>query len=669
MSRALWICGAIAGVAGAAELPVKKVVLYKHGLGYFERAGELAAGESARLDFKPEEMNDVLKSLTLETAGEDKVVALRYDASDSLEKKLSRLPIKIEPGQPLSKLLDQLKGERLELRFGSEALAGVIVGARLAAATRDQPEREDITLLLESGALVTRVLGAASEVRLADPELQLLMKEYLQVLAGSRSVDRRSVYIDSTDTGTRSVRASYMIPTPVWKSSYRLIFSGADGPTLEGWAIVDNTTDADWTNVSLSLVSGRPISFVSPLYEARYVDRPVAELPEDRPVRPDLYEGAMEQAKAARPALKPGRPAKDNDALMASVARRIGDVSALAAAGEAAAAAPSTVADTAAARELGELFEYRFDRPVTVRRNESAMLPFLQQKISARKLVVYSDRSSVHPRHAAELENVTGKTLDGGPITVFEEGAYGGEALVETLKSGDKRLISYGIDLGTRVTTKYDSEQSRVREAHFRRGVLTATSAIREVQTYSIRNVDQKPKTLVIEHPARATYRLISPEPAEKTPSAYRFAVKLGPGAGERLTVTEERPLVQTLTVANLTPDVLVTYVENKELSAQARDQLGRILAQKRKIAASDGDIRRLEIQIQELEKDQERLRQNITALNRVSGQQEQVQKYATLLAGQEARLASLRDSLGEARNTKTALENELNAMIEAMEF
>jgi hypothetical protein len=275
----------------------------------------------------------------------------------------------------------------------------------------------------------------------------------------------------------------------------------------------------------------------------------------------------------------------------------------------------------------------------------------------------------VHPRHAAELENVTGKTLDGGPITVFEEGAYGGEALVETVKAGDKRLISYGIDLGTRVTTRFDSEHARVREVHFQRGVLTATSAVRETQTYSIHNVDQKAKTLIIEHPARPMYKITGRQPDEKTPGAYRFAVKLAPGADEKLEVTEERPLVNTMAVANLTPDVLVTYVENKEISAAAREQLSRILAQKRKIAAADNDVQRFGTQIQEMEKDQERLRQNINSLNRVSGQQEQVQKYATLLAGQEARLASLRDSLSEARNTRATLENELNAMIEALEF
>src|SRR6185503_18495991 len=114
----------------------------------------------------------------------------------------------------------------------------------------------------------------------------------------------------------------------------------------------------------------------------------------------------------------------------------------------------------------------------------------------------YTDPTSQHPTNAAELANGTGKTLDGGPITVFDSGAYGGEALVETLKTGDKRLISYAVDLGTRITTQFDSRGDTVREIHVRRGVLTARTAVVETRTYTIRNVDQKAKTLIIEHPA-----------------------------------------------------------------------------------------------------------------------------------------------------------------------
>ena len=193
--------------------------------------------------------------------------------------------------------------------------------------------------------------------------------------------------------------------------------------------------------------------------------------------------------------------------------------------------APSTIVASASAGELGELFEYRIAQPVTIRKDESAMLPFLQQPIEARKLLIYSDHSSQHPTNAAELTNSTGKTLDGGPITVYDGGAYGGEALMETLKAGDKRLISYAVDLGTRITEAFGSKQAVVREIHANRGMLTTKSAMEETRTYTIRNVDQKAKTLIIEHPLRQGYTLLNQKPAEKTASAYRFEIALAADA------------------------------------------------------------------------------------------------------------------------------------------
>jgi hypothetical protein len=119
---------------------------------------------------------------------------------------------------------------------------------------------------------------------------------------------------------------------------------------------------------------------------------------------------------------------------------------------------------------LGELFEYSFSSPVSVKQGESAMLPFLQQKVNTRKLLIYMESFGLHPMNAAEIANSTGKTLDGGPITVYDANTYAGEALVETLKAGDKRLITYGVDLGARVTTAFDSSRANVREIHFARG-------------------------------------------------------------------------------------------------------------------------------------------------------------------------------------------------------
>src|SRR5207244_9581469 len=127
-------------------------------------------------------------------------------------------------------------------------------------------------------------------VRFTDPKLQAQFKDYLTALVNSRSKEKRSVYIDSTDAKSRELVASYMIPTPVWKSSYRLIFDQSAQPTLEGWAIVDNTTGEDWTKVQLALVSGRPISFISELYEPKYVHRQVVELQEDTAQGPIVHQ-------------------------------------------------------------------------------------------------------------------------------------------------------------------------------------------------------------------------------------------------------------------------------------------------------------------------------------------------------------------------------------------
>src|SRR5215831_4020056 len=131
MKRVLVSLFLSAALAQPAELPVKQVVLYKHGVGFFERSGTLGPGESARLDFNASEMNDVLKSLTINSGG-SKVTGLRYDSMDPLSHKLAEFPFQIGGGG-MPGMLDQLKGARVELKLGTETVAGVIVSARTFA--------------------------------------------------------------------------------------------------------------------------------------------------------------------------------------------------------------------------------------------------------------------------------------------------------------------------------------------------------------------------------------------------------------------------------------------------------------------------------------------------------------------------------------------------------
>ena len=313
---------------------------------------------------------------------------------------------------------------------------------------------------------------------------------------------------------------------------------------LEGWAIVDNTTDEDWNHVKLSVVSGRPISFISLLDTPRYGRREIAELPEDRAAGPVVYAGGVDT---------PGTVIQ-NEAGSGIIGGAIGaphnrlqrsDGTHLGAGNEPLPEAPGaglplqeqiakattgsawfSSVEGASGTTLGELFEYSFASPVTIKKNQSAMLPFLQDKVTARKLLIYTERDGEHPVNAAEMTNDTGKTLDEGPITVYDCGAYAGEALFETLKPGDRRLIGYAVDYGTRITSAFDTREQTVREVHARNGFIEVHSAQRQTRTYTIRNVDAKPKIVVIQQEGVSQYAVLSPKPVERTTTAYRFEVQ-----------------------------------------------------------------------------------------------------------------------------------------------
>jgi hypothetical protein len=355
---------AAAAYVGAADLPVREVILYKHGVAYFERSGELKPGETARLDFKSGDMNDVLKSLTINDRSGGKIAGVRYDAREALGKRLENFPFEIGDQSSLAAFLDAMKGARLEMRLGAETVTGAIVSARLVRPDdKDKrAEREIVVLLVDSGEMRTFDLAAASSVKLTDPKLQVLLKDYLGVLSQSRSKDKRSVYFDATGTGARNLVASYMTPAAVWKSSYRLLFGTTGEPMLEGWAIVDNTSAEDWNGVKLSVVSGRPISFITELYSPRYVDRPHAELAENNAVAPVVFAGAMSEMKSHGDAPRAMAPAAAPPPMQEQMGLSSRNDRFNRTEGQ-----PSSIASTAEGREAGDLFEYSFAAPVTVK--------------------------------------------------------------------------------------------------------------------------------------------------------------------------------------------------------------------------------------------------------------------------------------------------------------
>jgi hypothetical protein len=640
-----------ATLALPAELPVKKVILYKHGIGYFERGGEVPAGESARLDFKANDMNDVLKSLVVQDTTGNSVAGVRYDSSQPLANKLREFPFALREKAPLADFLDQMKGAEVEIKLATgPTVQGQILGARVLTAQGATRDTETLTLLTSTGAISNYDLAALGGLQLKNPELQRQLSEYLASLNTARSREQKSVYIDSARDAARKLNVAYAIPMPVWKSSYRLVLdSGPQKKTmLEGWAIIDNTTNEDWTKVDLSVVSGRPISFISKLYEPKIIERQVAELKESEPLAPVVYKG-----RTANRAMGPQMEVVAAAPMLQASTAEISDVSV-----------------QTNAREAGELFEYKFSQPVTVKRNESAMLPFVQQEIQGRKLLIYTQGSAqAHPLNSVELTNSTGKALDGGPLSVYEGAIYAGESLFNTFKAGDKRLISYAEDLGTVVTERGIAEGRVLRTLTASRGIITSRFVIRHSMTYEVRNVDRKPKTLVIEHPIISKRTLESPRETEKSATHYRFEVKLSGVESQSIEVKEQELIEELQSLSTWEDEDFALVVSNSALSPAARQFFAELAALKRQLADAEAKLQDINQRIQETGKDVERLRLNLSSLNNVAGQQERVQQYASQLAALDQEISNLRTQAAAETKRRDEFRQQVQAKIEGANF
>lgn len=728
----------------AADLEVTRVALYKHGVGFYERSGEIPAGEAARLEFKASEMDDVLKSLTLVQQGGDGVAAVRYDSADPLEKRLEAFSFRVGSKASLADVLDQFKGARVSIQTGGRTLQGVVISARSYPDT-DGAERQELLMTTDDGELRSVDPRSLESLRFVEEEVQQSFRNYLSVIAGSRNSERRSLILESSG-GVSHVQAAYLAPAAVWKSSYRLILREDDEPLLEGWAIVDNTSSDDWNGVQLSLVSGLPVSFVNDLYEPRYVARNRVQLKQDRAWQPIIHGAAIEvlgpaQARANVDAglgngsiqgtvldrsgavipmaiitvtgpggsqysatsaldggfrvygLPPGeyrvriesagfltyqtRLPVGEGASMLSAVLEVGAVTETVSLLQTASATfrsgvtGSTVEEELfEGRNMGDLFAYDISRPVTVPAGQSAMLPFYSGQVEARRLLVFNESyGSQHPLNAVEINNQTGGTLDGGAMTVYDGGGYAGEAMVDTLKADDKRLVSYAVDLGVRITTKFRSESHPVREIHALDGMLLTRTLYRSQRTFLIHNVDPKAKTLWIEHVPDEGFEPVNVEPTERTADALRFEVPLEANSTREFVLTEERTGSDSITLSYLDYDEMRMYALNKDFDEQGRARLAEVAERMKQVADLEDQSKRLGEQLAAVNAEQTRLRGNIETLNSVAGQQQRVQEMAEQLAQNEARIKGLEVQVQTLSDDAERLQKQIEADLLALAF
>ncbi len=666
----------------ANPLPVTRVVLYKNGVGYFQHAATVKGSENLTLDFTTSQLNDVLKSLTAVDLDGGHITGMRFNSVAPLAQRLRALHLPIAEEASRLQLLQALRGTPVSVHAGSAATTGRVLSVeqvkKLDAKTGLSETVVVLSLITGAGDLRSVEITPGVSVHIADRELDRKLGEYLRLIGSAVATDVRRMTISDQGTGERHLLVGYISEVPVWKSTYRMLLPTKSGgkPLLQGWAIVDNTLGEDWNHVHLSLVAGAPQSFVENISVPYYVRRPVVPLPQSVMLTPQAHEAALLNSPVHIPSGAVGVVGGVPGGMPGgSVGGVLGGI--LSSSAPPTPPPPTINAEEAEASNpaqakgapRGVMFEYRIQRPVTLGKNQSALVPILQARVDAEKVTLWNQKDMT-PLRALWLTNTSGETLDGGSMDVFEGGTFAGEALLDAIRPGERRLISYAADPAVQVVERRLSTREPISRVHIAKGLMLITREERSASTFDISNSGSRRREVIIEHPVRQGWRLSgSAKPAETTASYYRFKVPVGARASVKLHVAEVHPQSNSLELTNLTSDYVAYLEKQKGTTPELEAAFRKILARKNVLSQIEVQIETRRHEVSTIASDQQRIRENMKVLKGGEEEKALLRRYTGELNSQEDRLTALRGQIAELKSKQQAEQDRLNDMLSKMTF
>jgi hypothetical protein len=639
------------------NIPLKKVVILTSGLAYYEHSGSINGQAGVNLPFKLETVNDALKTLVISDPSSSNP-SVTYQSSNTLIQTLRSLNIDLSDMPGIAAILSKLIGAEIEIASPT-AYTGRITSVeyRQIMNANGMMTNEPWLILRTKDGLLSFNIKDISSIKFKDSAIEKDLDRALDLIAASRNTLSRQLLVNLPGSGRRNVSISYVIPSPVWKVSYRLDL-GASKPLFQGWAIIDNDSDTDWNNIELSLVAGRPASFIQELYPPYYVYRPVLPLSIAGAAPAASYETSAYMA--ADEAEMQSKQRADYDYGMGRErAAAEPSPSAPRASGGSSSNLTGGVVDTAGGNNAGGQFEFTIKNPVSLNRRMSAMFPLVESTLEARKLLIYSGTGRF-PRLGAELTNTSKMKLPAGPITVYDGGVYAGDALIEFWNENEKRLISFGEDLSVTASTG-NTSTNVISKVNVSQGFMTITRLLNYIKTYTFINSGSEQKLLVTEHTKTSNTELVSPKADEQTTSAYRFNVTLAANKQTVLTVTEQRPISERITLLPLRLDSLISYSSNQEIPANVRQAFAKAVELKRACDAADLSVREITDRRERLVSDQDRIRKNLEAAgNQTQQGQEYLRRLVSLDAEIDAIASELQKANANAKAAKDAYEKYL---------
>lgn len=674
-----------------SEIPVTRVVLFSSGVGFFQRSGVVDGNQEIVLTVSKDAVNDLLKSLTVRDEG-GHVGTVNYPSQDPLGRALASFSIDLADNPSIAQILSRGRGARVTVKVlsgkhdpvrASGSVAGTVLGiesrpsvtgARSVGPSTGAAEELYLDLLTSSGIRSFRI-ASLDQIQFEDPRIGGDLARALSLVAANRNADTKQLTLAFKGQGKRPISLSYLLETPVWKTSYRLAVDSSSAPAaqafLQGWAIIDNPTNEDWRNVKLDLVSGMPISFKMDLGAPVYNQRPTVEVPLPPSVTPRTYESSMEPSAAATseapaPAAA-GAMEKSlaNAAPRAAAPRRREERPNGQAARDGGFSLDAGMEAAAVGAAAGEFFQYSIKDPVTLPREQSAMVPIINQAIRATRVSIY-DESVLerHPLSGLRIKNTTGLHLAAGPITVFEDGTYSGDAEIGDLAPNEERLVSFAVDLDTDVAVSSSSAPDLVTSIAINRGSLSTTTKLEREHDFTFVNRGKTAREILTEYPISSDWTLTAPTgPVEKTANRYRFAVRTDPASGGKTTlaVKEERLVRQSILVANLDSRAILFYLGQRAASPKLKAALTRLSELKASLDDLVAQRKTLQDRADAISKDQGRIRANMEVLDRTS---DLYRRYVAVLGSEEDELAAGRTQIDNLSQRIEGAQRQIDAFV-----
>jgi len=636
-------------VAQADELPLKRVVLSTSGLAQFTHGGEAVAGSVIELPVRLDQVDDVLKSLTIfDAAGS--IGAVSLPGKTPLSELFRDLPFDQAALASQPDLLNALVGAEVDIE-GSVSATGRVFRVEEEKVqlpnNGGETTRHRLTLVTQKG-FVQAILEELTALRFTDAATRAQIDRALSGITTNRAKDQRKLSITLAGEGKRPAGFSYVVAAPVWKTSYRVVLPKEGGKArLQGWGILENLTGGDWKDVDLTLVSGNPVALKQALYSAVFLDRP--EIPVSSalrfvPRKDEAEEKMRDMAEAAAPRMKAAR------------AMRAAPPSPAAAPAFGAGGIPGGLQDlqeelgsaahAAEAEEAATQVLYRFPGKVTLASGSTMMIPFADREITASRTTIYQpETNATRPLAAVRLTNDGDSALPAGLVTSFETGADGaanfaGDAQLPLLSKGATRFITFALDSKTEIRRE-DRGVKQTRLGKAARGELTLTVKSRWAIDYEITPPGEEDREVFIEEPRQDGWKAGGDtKDIEETATRLRYKVVAPKGKTTKATLTREHIDYQTVSLTSLAPDRILATVSGLQNETSAlKDAISKLSAVVGDFTKISARRRELEVERKKIGDDQERIRKNLASVGQSS---DLGRRYLDTLKTQEDRLAAI---------------------------